>query len=176
MRLVIAILAVMHSFAAYSLELEDNAPTARSLSLTPAKATHKNQASFAKLAIDTSYTSNADIQQLLVTPLVISNDSFHFSGQLTIHKTDNFNIAMTANHNPELNSFDTSLSQHLNHKQLSIEQQNTSHYGLVGSYLLTPSWQVSGGIVHSVPTTELNKTYQGENTNSIALIGTTYSF
>ncbi len=176
MRLVIAILAVMHSFAAYSLELEDNAATVRNLSLTPVAATQTSQASFAKLAIDTSYTSNADIQQLLVAPLEISNESFHFSGQLTIHKTDNFNIAMTANHNPELNNQSTSLSQHLNHKQLSIEQQNTSHYGLVGSYLLTPSWQVSGGIVHSVPTTELNRAYQGENTNSIALIGTSYSF
>lgn len=176
MRLLIATLAVMHSFAVYSLELEDNAPTVREMSLTSSSATQNSQTKFAMLAIDTSYTNNAEIKNLLVAPLNISNDSFHFSGQLTIHKTDNFNIAMTANHNPELNSHNTTLNNHLSHKQLSIEQQNTSHYGLVGSYLLTPSWQVSGGIVHSVPTTQLNKTYQGENTNSIALIGTTYSF
>jgi hypothetical protein len=106
---------------------------------------------------------------------------YYFQGALTLHQYDKFNLSLMANIE-QINNFQ-SLYFVNNHYQtpyvenLTIpnETELNYSYGVVGSYSVNATWQVSGGIMHGQAIDTLNSITWYGNKN-IALIGTTYSF
>ena len=101
--------------------------------------------------------------------------AFYLQGALVIHQDNKFNLSVMAN------------IEHLNEQRLSYYQNNSyntseaskaifnTRYGFVGSYVVTPSWQVTGGVIYSTVHGNLGQGVWNQNDN-MALIGTTYSF
>lgn len=106
---------------------------------------------------------------------------YYFQGALTLHKYDKFNLSLMANIE-QLNNFNSLyLANNKNHISLAEnltgnnETELNYSYGLIGSYSVNPTWQFSGGIIHTQALDEPNSNIWYVN-SSMALIGTTYSF
>ncbi len=102
-------------------------------------------------------------------------DNFTFNNQLTLHHSEHFNLLITANIT-QTTTFEQSLA--VDNRLLptaNLPSNEISHqYGLIGSYALTPKWQVSGGLIYSKPSVFMRN--EQSNINNVALIGTSYSF
>lgn len=165
MKKLIAIYCLLFSYSAYSLEnltvLNDKAQLNLSATFTPLNISVKQQA---------------------------FENNFTFNNQLTLHKSDRFNILVTANITQTTGFEQSSPNSNptlLNNKVIppSSEFMPTIHssfndtkhqYGLIGSYALTPKWHVSGGLIYAAPSASIDKAQS--NINNVALIGTSYSF
>lgn len=112
----------------------------------------------------------------------VSNQSkYYFQGALTLHQYNKFNLALLANIEQNNNFHAQYLlnnryqAPYVKNLTISDEMELNYSYGLVGSYSINPTWQLSGGIIHAQAFNEPNSTTWYSN-KSMALIGTTYSF
>ncbi len=126
------------------------------------------------IAVHTVYSNIDEVKNFSSDVQGRKQQSFYFQSQLTIHKSENLNIAMTANFTQKNSSHIGLPSNNASQNFHLIEDKKNNHYGLMGSYLVTPSWQVSGGFLYSISPTE--NAYHTDTEDNIALIGTTYSF
>ncbi|MGL1958797.1 MAG: hypothetical protein OCD00_15955 [Colwellia sp.] len=132
-----------------------------------ALSTIKTQYQYSIIQLETGWLSQDNNPQI--------GQAFYLQGALVIHQSSHFNFSVMAN------------IEHQNEQYLSLYQNNlynitetnqaifNTNYGLVGSYLLTPSWQLTGGVIYSTVYGNLGKGIWNKNDN-MALIGTTYSF
>ncbi len=101
---------------------------------------------------------------------------YYFQGAVTLHQHDEFNVSLMANIE-QLNNFNyhTKQTLFLDSSMTIMESELNYSYGIITSYSINRSWQLSGGIIHAKPLNEstLNTWYGDAN---MALIGTTYSF
>ncbi len=101
---------------------------------------------------------------------------YYFSGAITLHKNNAFNLSLTANieqlKSIDLRRYQTSVLANIS---LINETKFNYSYGLVGSYSVNSTWHFSGGITHSPTINNANNTILYSNTH-MALVGTTYSF
>jgi hypothetical protein len=102
-------------------------------------------------------------------------DNFTFNNQLTLHHSEHFNLLITANITQTTTFEQSSTSDNKLIPSSFLPNNELSHqYGLIGSYSLTPKWQVSGGLIYSKPSFFMGN--EQSNINNVALIGTSYSF
>jgi hypothetical protein len=122
------------------------------------------------------------IEAGLIQSNQLSNWSkYYFQGELTLHKHDKFNLLLMANIEQLRNLHSLYVVNNNNHTSLvkNLTRKNETElnysYGLIGSYSINSTWQLSGGIVHTQALDEPNSNTWHINSN-MALIGTTYSF
>lgn len=101
---------------------------------------------------------------------------YYFTGAVTIHQNNAFNLSLTASieqlKNMGSNYFQTPISESIN----GVHDSDLNYsYGLMGSYSVNPAWHFSGGIIHSPTINDANNTILYGDSH-VALIGTTYSF
>jgi len=178
MRILLAILLIAMSSSVLSLDYSvidnDKALIAQSLLIEQQIFNQQNNVKFGSVELATTYQylNNIDTNPSVVP--VDALDNYSFIGELTLHNSSQLHIKMTANFSErdELTSDVpvNNISAHIQH------QQKSNHLGLIGSYSLSASWQLSGGILQSVPTNSSELINQSDTINSIALISTSYSF
>ena len=106
---------------------------------------------------------------------------YYFEGALTLHRYNKFNLSLMANIEQRNNFYTLYFVNNKNH--ISVAENLTGNnetelnysYGLIGSYSVNPTWQFSGGIIHTQALDEPNSNTWSINSN-MALIGTSYSF
>lgn len=98
---------------------------------------------------------------------------YYFQGAVTLHQHDELNVSLMANieqikhYNHQKHLFKSPIA--LNETELSYS------YGIITSYSISSSWQLSGGIIHAESLKDSTQTTWYGDAN-LALIGTTYSF
>lgn len=105
-----------------------------------------------------------------------SKSKYYLQGAVLLHQHDEFNVSLMANIE-QLNNLN-----YLNNQTVFFENSlNTTKsalnysYGIISSYSINHSWQLSGGIIHAEPLNESTlSTWKGDA--NMALIGTTYTF
>jgi len=98
--------------------------------------------------------------------------AYYLQSKISIPSSDHFNIAMTASFNQLEEGYGSFQQIPLTKSFFIIENNQSAHYGLIGNYLFTPSWEITGGIIHSLPLIQSTTT----EANNLAIIGTTYHF
>lgn len=176
MKFTLTILLISLSSPVYSLEYKESATQSStafsSPETTPLLFSPTANTTFASVGLHSLYS---DTDKLLATrnqPIAGTQEEFHFFGQLTIHQSQSFNLAMTANF-----TIDGASNHHTSLAPVPIKEVNQAgHYGLVGSYHITPSLHISGGLLHAVPSAMTINTAAEQPKSAIALIGASYSF
>jgi len=101
---------------------------------------------------------------------------YYFSGAITLHKNNDFNLSLTASieqlKSIDLRSYQTPILASL---RINNDAKLNYSYGLVGRYSVNSTWSFSGGITHSPTINDSDNAVLYSNTH-MALVGTTYSF
>lgn len=178
MRILLAIILITMSGHALSLDYalveNEKALITQSLIIEQQIFNQQSNVKFGNIELETSYQNLNDIElQSSITPTE-TLDNYSFLGQLTLHNSKQLSIKMTANFTER---DEVTANVPVNNISAHIQNQQKSHHlGLIGSYALTSSWQLSGGVLQSVPTNASKAIDQNNTINSIALISTSYSF
>ena len=102
-------------------------------------------------------------------------NNFTFNNHFTLHHSEHFNLLVTANITQTTTFEKMAIPDNTLIPKTYLSINETRHqYGLIGSYSLTPEWQISGGLIYSKPTTIVGNDHG--SINNQALIGTSYSF
>lgn len=98
---------------------------------------------------------------------------YYFQGAVTLHQHEELNVSLMAN---------IEQIKHYNHhthllkSPIGLNETELSYsYGIITSYSISPSWQLSGGIIHAESLKGSTQTTWYGDAN-MALIGTSYSF
>ncbi|MGB0937165.1 MAG: hypothetical protein ACPGTQ_06890 [Colwellia sp.] len=121
---------------------------------------------------------NASYSDMLISntaPVVnIQNNdkAYYLQSKISLPSSSHFNIAMTASFNQQDEKQNSFQQIPLTNSFFIIEKHQSAHYGLIGNYSFSSAWQVTGGVIHSLPVLESAEV----EANNLAIIGTTYNF
>ena len=177
MKNLLVILLLFTALTANALEHIKNEETKKQI---PAYTNTSNTGANVSTSINT-YDSTFE-------PSLLDN-TLAYNTQLTLHKGKKFNLLMATHISQASIIFQEHSKLTASHTKnvlaITLESKGTpsiysginqtgQQYGLIGSYSVTPAWQVSGGIIHTSISPNLSN--DQDDMNNVALIGTSYSF
>jgi hypothetical protein len=163
------------------LSVLENSSITKSVIVTPFIGHTLKQIPQLKSSFEFNYISvefNASYSDLVISntaPLVnikSNTQAYYLQSKISLPSSEHFNIAMTASFNQQDEKQHSFQQIPLTNSFYIIEKNQSAHYGLIGQYHLSSQWQISGGIVHSLPVLETATS----EPNNLAIFGTIYNF